>query len=144
MAKKRVFLDEQLEHELKTVFGPKDHVYTAKDFGVTGAQDPRVIDKAVRAKCLIVTADKNFVQYYKNHPLRKRKGAPFFYGLILLKHSNQLPRKEQLRRALKEVAWGETRDHDDLITVYADGHTGHERLCHPGCAKEFAESEAST
>jgi hypothetical protein len=141
MAKKRVFLDEQLEHELRTVFGPKAHVYTAKDFKVTGTQDPRVIDKAVRAKCLIVTADKNFVQYYKNHPLRK--GAlSFFYGLIFLRHSNQLPRKEQLRRALKEVAWGETRDHDDLITVYADGHTEHERLCHPECAKEFAKSEA--
>jgi len=143
MARKRVFLDEHLEHELRSVFGAKAHVYTARDFGVTGTQDPRVIDRAVRAKCLIVTADKGFVQYYRGHP--SRKGAlSYFYGLIFLKHSNQLPRKEQLRRALKEIAWRETRDHDDLITVHANGYTEHERLCHPGCAKEFAETEAAS
>jgi hypothetical protein len=141
--KKRVFLDEQLGPELRTIFGAKAHVHTAKDLGVTGTHDLRVIDKAVHAKCLIVTANKDFVDYYRNHPLR-RGTLSFFYGLIFLKHSSQLPRREQLRRALREIAWGETRDHDDLITVYANGHTGHERLCHPECAREFAQAEAAS
>ena len=111
------------------------------DLGAAGIEDPRVIDKAVHAKCLIVTANKDFVDYYRGHPLRKGSKLPYFYGLIFLKPSKRLSRPEQLKRALKEIAWAETRDHDDLVTVYSDGHTKHERLCHPECARELAEEE---
>lgn len=140
MAKKRVFLDEHLGLELKTLFGSKAIVLTARDLGVTGTEDPHVIDKAVRSKCLIVTANRDFVQYYRSHPLRGRV-LNYFYGLIFLKHSHIMPRHEQLKRALKQIAWKETRNHDDLITVYANGQTAHERLCHPECAREFAARE---
>lgn len=40
-----------------------------------------------------------------------------------------------------EIAWTDTRDHDDLVTVYADGTSRHERLCHPECAQEFEKAE---
>lgn len=140
MPKKRVFLDECVEPELANIFGTKAHVYTARDLGVNGAADPAVIDRAVGQKCLIVTLNKDFVDYYKNHPLRK--GSPsYFYGLIYLKPVKGTSRERQLRMAMKEIAWNETREHDDLITVYPDGRTHHTRLCHPECAKEFAESE---
>lgn len=139
MAKKRVFLDECLgREELGGLFGAKSHVYTAKDLGVTGKEDTRVITQAVHKKCLIITVNKDFVDFYKDHP--ERKGS-FFYGLIFLGPSKTLSRAKQLRKALREMSWAESCDHDDLITVYADGSTRHERLCHPECAKEFAESE---
>lgn len=138
MAKKRVFLDECIGLELATVFGAKAHVYTANDLGVTGKEDIRVIDAAVAKKCLIVTVNKDFLGYYRKHPHRK---GTFFYGLIFLRPSRTLTRSQQLRKALKEVAWAETRDHDDLIVVAADGTTTHERLCHPECARELAEQE---
>jgi hypothetical protein len=138
--KKRVFLDECCS-ELGSVFGTKAHVYTAKDLGVTGKEDPRVIDKAVDKKCLIVTVNKDFVGYYRNHPRRKGKNGEYFYGLIFLKHSKQLRRKRQLEIALDGIAWDDTRQHDDLIRVSADGRTRHERLCHPWCAAEFPKEE---
>jgi hypothetical protein len=47
--KKRVFLDECCsDSNLASVFGPKAHVYTAKDLGVAKKKDPIVIDKAVK------------------------------------------------------------------------------------------------
>ncbi len=139
VAKKRVFLDECLgREELGNLFGSKAHVYTAKDLGVTGKEDTRVIRGAVDKKCLIITVNKDFVDYYKNHPYRK---GSFFYGLIFLGPSKTLSRREQLKKALREMSWAETCDHDDLITVYADGTTRHERLCHPECAKEFEQME---
>ncbi|HEX3437572.1 MAG TPA: DUF5615 family PIN-like protein [Pseudacidobacterium sp.] len=131
MAKKRVFLDECCS-ELISVFGEKAHIYTVNDLELRGKEDLRVIDKAFEKKCLIVTVNKDFLDYYRNHPQRKR--GVYFYGLIFLKHSSKLTRKQQLRLALKETAWAETRDHDDLITVSAEGKTKHERLCHPECA----------
>lgn len=140
MARKRVFLDECLDPDLARVFGPKDHVYTARDLGVTGKQDTTVIDKAVRRKCLIVTCNKDFVRYYRRHPLRQGSRLPFFYGMIFLGPTRILTRQKQLRRGLQEIAWDETRRHDDLVTVLADGSTRHERLCHPECAKEFAKT----
>jgi len=70
--KKRIFLDECCS-DLGSVFGPKAHVYTAKDLGVTGKEDVSVIEKAFDKKCLIVTANKDFVDYYRNHPRRKEK-----------------------------------------------------------------------
>jgi predicted nuclease of predicted toxin-antitoxin system len=138
MARKRVFLDECLgRDELGNLFGSKAHVYTVSDLGVTGKEDVRVIDSAVAKKCLIVTVNKDFLGYYRKHH-RRREGF-FFYGLIFLRPSKILTRSEQLRRAIRETAWEETRDYDDLVTVYGDGTTSHERLCHAECAKEFAE-----
>ncbi len=49
MAKKRVFLDECVS-DLGHVFGAKAHVYTARDLGVRGKEDTRVIEKAFTAK----------------------------------------------------------------------------------------------
>jgi hypothetical protein len=40
MARKRVFLDECVS-DLGRVFGPKAHVYTARDLGVAGEGDLR-------------------------------------------------------------------------------------------------------
>ena len=135
MPKKRVFFDECLgREELGALFGSKAHIYTAMDLGVTGKEDTRVITKALEKKCLIVTVNKDFVDFYKDHPLRK---GSFFYGLIFLGASKIRSRAEQLKKALSEIAWADTRDHDDLITVYADGTSRHERLCHPECAEEF-------
>ena len=141
MARKRVFLDEHLDRALGDCFGKKAHVYTARDLGVSGVDDLSVIDRAVRKKCLIVTANKDFVDYYRNHRLRKGRDNSYFYGLIFLKHCASLSNEIRLRRALKEVAWEETRDHDDVVTVHADGSTSHERLCHSECAMEFKMRE---
>jgi predicted nuclease of predicted toxin-antitoxin system len=60
MARKRIFLDE-CNSDLRSVFGSKDHVYTAKDFGMTGKEDPKAIDAAVQKKCSIVTVNKDFL-----------------------------------------------------------------------------------
>jgi hypothetical protein len=61
--------------------------------------------------------------------------------LIFLKQSKQLPRKRQLEIALAGIASDDTRQHDDLIRVSADGQTRHERLCHPECAAQFPKEE---
>jgi uncharacterized protein DUF5615 len=138
MAKKRVFLDECCgEDDLRNCFPSKAHIYRANDFGVRGKEDPAVIDHAIRRGCLIITVNKDFVDYYRNHAFRKGKNGTFFYGLIFMKASKVMSRKDQLRSALKEIAWTETRQHDDLIFVSAEGKTRHERLCHPECAAEF-------
>lgn len=140
MAKKRVFLDECVgREELAGLFGRKAHIYTARDLGVTGKEDTTVITRAIEKKCLIVTVNKDFLTFYKNHPHRKM--SFFFYGLIFLSPSKTLTRRQQLQKALQETAWAETRDHDDLIIVHADGRSRHQRLCHPECAKEFEEQE---
>lgn len=138
MAKKRICLDECCG-ELGPVFGAKAQVFTAKDLGVSGIDDTRVIDAAVDKKCLIVTVNRDFVEYYRSHP--RRQGGEWFYGLIFLNHSKTLPRKEQLKRAVRGMAWDESRQHDDLIFVAGDGRTRHERLCHPECAAEFPEEQ---
>ena len=138
MAKKRVFLDECCsEDNLKDCFPSKAHLYTASDLGVSGSEDPTVIDHAVRRHCLLITVNKDFVDYYRNHASRKGRDGTFFYGLIFLKPSKIMSRHAQLKSALKAVAWTETRQHDDLIVVSAEGKTRHERLCHPDCAAEF-------
>jgi len=140
MAKKRVFLDECVS-ELGHVFGAKAHVYTARDLGVNGREDATVIEKAFKLKCLIVTVNRDFLDYYYNHPRRKGKRGVYFYGLIFLKPSRQLTREKRLRLALKEIEWEETRQHDDLVRVSAAGKTRHERLCHPECAAAFPEDQ---
>lgn len=138
VAKKRVFLDECCgDEDLKRCFPVKSHVYVAADFGVRGKEDPTVIDRAIRRRCLIVTVNKDFVEYYRNHARRRGKKGTFFFGLIFLKPSKVMTRREQLQAALRDVAWNETRQHDDLIYVSAEGKTRHERLCHPECAAEF-------
>jgi predicted nuclease of predicted toxin-antitoxin system len=142
MAKKRVFLDECCGDDgLKACFPPKSHVYVAKDFDVRGKEDPKVIDKAIRRRCLIVTVNKDFLDYYRNHVYRKGKRGTFFYGLIFLKPSKIMSRKKQLRIALKAIEWENTRGHDDLVRVSATGKTRHERLCHKECADEFPVEE---
>lgn len=142
MAKKRVFLDECCgEDDLGACFPVKAHIHRAKDFGVNGKEDTAVIDHAVRHRCLIVTVNTDFVSYYRNHTRRKGKKGTFFYGLIFLGASKVMSRKEQLQKALKEIAWTETRRHDDLIYVSADGRTKHVRLCHPECAAEVPEDQ---
>jgi hypothetical protein len=89
MARKRVFLDE-CNSDLGHVFGPKDHVYTARDFGIAGKEDSRAIDEAVRRKCSIVTVNKDFLHYYRDHPMRKGKWGKYGYGLIFLKPASNL------------------------------------------------------
>ncbi len=97
MPKKRIFLDEcNGDPNLRRVFAPKDHVFTAEDFGIRGKKDPKVIDAAVKEKCTIVTVNKDFVDYYRSHPMRKGKWGKYGYGLIFLKPSKQLTREEQL------------------------------------------------
>jgi hypothetical protein len=138
VAKKRVFLDECCgEDSLKDCFPGKAHVYVAADFGVRGKEDPTVIDEAIKRGCLIITVNKDFVDYYRNHVRRRGRNGMYFYGLIFLKPSKTKTRREQLQVALKEIAWADTREHDDLIYVSGEGKTRHERLCHPECAAEF-------
>jgi hypothetical protein len=60
MARKRIFLDE-CNNDLRPVFGPKKHVYTAKDFRITGKEDLKAIDAAVQKKCSIVTVNRDFL-----------------------------------------------------------------------------------
>ena len=140
MARKRVFLDE-CNSDLRRVFGPKDHVHTAVDFGIAGKEDVRVIDEAVRRKCLIVTVNKDLVGYYREHRMRKGRHGIFGYGLIFLKRSSRLTREQQLRLAIRGLEWADTREHDDLVWVSADGKTRLERLCHPECAAEFPREQ---
>jgi len=116
-------------------------VYTAKDFGISGKEDARVIDEAFRRKCLIVTVNNDFLQYYRKHPMRAGKRGVYGYGLIFLKASKQLTREQQLRVAVRAVEWADTREHDDLVWVSADGKTRLERLCHPECAAEFPKEQ---
>ncbi len=68
MARKRIFLDE-CNSDLGHVFAPKDHVFTAKHFGILGKADPRAIDAVVKKKCSIVTVNKDFLNYYRDHPM---------------------------------------------------------------------------
>jgi hypothetical protein len=88
VARKRVLLDE-CNTDLGHVFGPKDHVFTARDFGIAG------------------------------------------------KPSKRLTREQQLRIAVRALEWDDTREHNDLVRVSAEGKTRLERLCHPECAAEF-------
>lgn len=141
--KKRVFLDECCgEDDLEDCFPPRAHIYRAADFGVRGKEDPTVIDHAIARGCLIITVNKDFIDYYRNHPGRKGKKGRFFYGLIFLKPSKAMSRQAQLKSALKEIAWTETRQHDDLMFVAGDGRTRRQRLCHPECAAAFPAEQS--
>jgi hypothetical protein len=134
---KEASIPRRVHSDLGCVFGPKDHVYTARDFGISGAEDVRAIDEAVKRRCMIVTVNKDFVQYYRDHPMRNGKSGKYGYGLIFLKPSKSLTREQQLRAAIRAIKWDDTRDQDDLVCVSADAKTRLERLCHPECAAEF-------
>src|SRR5258708_17909484 len=134
MPKLRVLLDENLGANVEKAFSKKVPVYTVTDFGVRRAEDRIVIEKAVAKKCLIVTANKDFVDHYKKHHWRDGRDGRFFYGLIFLKHSTTLTRLQQLKRAAKKINYL----HDDLITVSATGAVKCERLCGFDCASEHA------
>jgi hypothetical protein len=142
MAKKRVFLDECCRDDLRACFPQKAHVYTARNLGVSGKEDTSVIDKAITKRCVIVTVNKDFLDYYRDNPSRKGKNGTWFFGLIFLKPSKSLTKVEQLRRALREIIWNDSRDHDDLMFVSALGKTRHQRLCHPECAAAFPAEQA--
>src|SRR5262249_26717451 len=94
-----------------------------------------------KKKCSIVTVSKDFLNYYRDHPMRNGKWGIYGYGLIFLKHSKQLTREQQLRLGIRTLEWKDTRDHDDLVWVSADGRTRLERLCHEDCAKEFPREQ---
>jgi hypothetical protein len=142
MAKKRVFLDECCAEEgLMKCFPRNPHIFVPKDLGVMGKDDLTVIDKAISRKCLIVTVNKDFVDYYVDHPFRKGKNGSFFYGLIFIKPSKVMSRQTQLEIALRDIDWNETRKHDDLVYVSAEGKTKHRRLCCPEHAAEFGADQ---
>jgi hypothetical protein len=78
MAKKRVFLDECCgEDDLKDCFPAKAHVYRAKDFGVSGKEYPTVIDHAIKRGCLIITVNKDFIDYTGTTPPARGRMAHF-------------------------------------------------------------------
>ncbi len=140
--RKRVLLDEHLSEDIAGVFGPRDHVYLAKDVDLKGKPDRDVIDFAINKKCLIITNDAGLVNDYRNHPQRRSKrGIQFFYGLIYVRADSDVARKRHIAIAVREMAWGESRQHDDLVIVSRDGKTEHYRLCHAECAAEFDKRE---
>jgi hypothetical protein len=124
VANLRVLLDENLSPELRKLFRTKVPVHTVADWGMSGAEDVRVIEEVVLRKCLIVTANWDFVDFYRNHEWRRGKDWRYFYGLIFLKHSNSLTQAEQLKLAIRHI----TADHDNLLTVSPTGQVTVENL----------------
>ena len=124
MATLRVLLDEDVSTELKDVFPKKIQVHTVAALGMSGKEDRLVIEEAIQKKCLIVTANNDFVDFYKNHDWRKGHDGRYFYGLIFLKHSKVLTRSQQLKLAIKEI----DPRYDDILTVSASGHVTRQRL----------------
>lgn len=143
--RKRVLLDEHLSAGLGDAFGPRDYVHLAKDVGLEGQPDDKVIDYAIAHGCLIITNDEKLVEQYRSDQRRRTKrGMGFFYGLIYLRADTEASRKRHLTAALREIAWSETRQHDDLIIVGRDGKIEHFRLCHRECAAEYDRLEGRT
>ena len=124
MAKLRVLLDENLSPELKKAFGRKITVDTVADLGISGTGDPEVIEEAVRRKCLIVTADRKFVDTYRDHDWRKGRDWRFFYGLVFLTESTTTGQMRQLQLAVRSIS----PEHDDLITFSSGDKVTVERL----------------
>jgi hypothetical protein len=124
MAKLRVLLDENLGPELKKAFGRKITVHTISDLGISGAGDPEVIEEAVHRKCLIVTADKKFVDTYRNHEWRKGRDGRFFYGLVFLTESATTGQLRQLKLAVQKIR----PEHDDLISFSSGNSVTVEKL----------------
>lgn len=124
MARLRALLDEDVRFDVKLAFPPKVQVETVAALGLSGKDDIYVIEEAVARKCLIVTANKDFVPEYRNHEWRKGKDGRHFWGLIFLASSSSISQTDQVRRALKEI----DRDADDILTVSANGKVSRERL----------------
>lgn len=124
MAKLRVLLDEDIADQLKGAFPKKIQVYTVAGLGMSGAEDIAVIEEAVSKKCLIVTANKDFIPVYRNHDWRKGRDRRYFWGLIFLKNSNAIGKLEQLKRAIKEIDY----QFDDILTVSSTGLVTRQRL----------------
>ena len=119
-----MLLDEDVDVSAKHLFPKKVQVYTVPELGLSGKEDRIVIEEGVRKKCLIVTANKDFVPEYRKHEWRKGKDGRFFYGLIFLKESRSLTRIEQLKLAMKKIDY----KCDDIITVTASGEIKRERI----------------
>jgi len=124
LAKLRVLLDEDIPDDLKYLFPKKTQVYTVAGLGLSGMEDRLVIEEAVHKRCLIVTANKDFVPEYRNHDWRKGKDERFFWGLIFLKASKSMTQSDQLKRGIKAI----NPRYDDIITVSATGHITRERI----------------
>jgi len=138
--KKRIFLDEDIDVSLAKAFSARSHVYTGKDLGVLGRDDPTVINAATQKGCLIVTANKDFIDYYRNDPRRRQRNT-FFYGLIFLSAQGGFEQKRQLQIALRQIPWKGNRAHDGLVIVRRDGNVCCELLCHEDCARQFEAIE---
>jgi predicted nuclease of predicted toxin-antitoxin system len=124
VAKLRVLLDEDIPPELEAAFPRKTQVYTVAGLGMSGAEDIAVIEEAVSKKCLIVTANRDFVPVYRNHEWRTGRDRRYFWGLIFLKNSNTMSKLEQLKRAIKAI----DNQFDDILTVSSRGLVTRERL----------------
>jgi hypothetical protein len=127
VAKLRVLLDEDIPAELKGAFPRKTQVYTVAGLGMSGAEDIAVVETAVLKKCLIVTANKDFVPVNRKHEWRKGHDRRYFWGLIFLKNSTAMSKLEQLKRAIKEIEY----QFDDILTVSSVGLVTRERLDGP-------------
>ena len=124
MPKLRVFLDENLSRDLGKAFPKKVPVYTVDDLGLSGADDQRIIEQAVYRKCLIVTADRKFMDTYRNHEWRKGHDGRYFYGLIFLTEDKTTAQLRQLKLAIPRI----TPENDDLLTVSSAGIVTIEKL----------------
>jgi hypothetical protein len=119
-----VLLDEDVRIDVKTAFAAKVQVHTVPSLGISGADDTFVIEEAVARKCLIVTANKDFVPAYRNHEWRKGRDRRYFWGLVFLKHSTTISQLQQLKLAIKEI----NHEYDDILTVSSGGFVTRERL----------------
>ena len=83
MAKLRVLLDEDVRIDVKSAFAKKIQVHTVPSLGISGADDMFVIEEAVTKKCLIVTANKDFVPANRNHEWRKGAATEDIFGVLI-------------------------------------------------------------
>jgi predicted nuclease of predicted toxin-antitoxin system len=134
LGKLRALLDEDIPDDLKSLFPKKTQVYTVAGLGLSGIEDRLVIEEAVHKKCLIVTANKDFVPEYRDHEWRKGKDGRFFWGLIFLRASKSMTQSDQLKRGIKAI----NPQYDDIITVSATGHISRERMKGHDLKKETA------
>lgn len=119
-----MLLDEDVRVDVRTAFPSKIQVHTVASLGISGAEDTFVIGEAIARRCLIVTANKDFVPAYRNHEFRKGRDRRYFWGLIFLKYSTTMSQLEQLKRAVREIDY----ENDDILTVSSTGIVVRERL----------------
>lgn len=131
MGKLRVLLDEDVDVQAKSAFARKVMVYTVGGLGLKGKEDRIIVEEAVERKCVIVTANKDFVPEYKNHEWRKGKDGRYFWGLIFLKHSKAMSQSDRITLAIKQIV----PLYDDVLTVSGTGLVTRERLGGPAVSK---------